>query len=198
MNELFDVAFRQRLIDLRDEQDIFAQLEIATTKVQKRKKQDVPVTKVSGNQDQEALDWLVREIDFSPDGLQHLVETAMGMQTGGFAFGGPDSRGCFRFASVPERWQPVVDADVRLASRHGETGALPAVLFDARKAVLQQRSGRAVFRPGKDTVLMHLGHPLVRQSLLHLSRTRFPGTDESRSSSRWIVRRGLCQRGATP
>jgi hypothetical protein len=63
---------------------------------------------------------------------------------------------------------------------------------------LQQRSGRAVFRPGKDTVLMHLGHPLVRQSLLHLSRTRFPGTDESRSSSRWIVRRGLCQRGATP
>jgi hypothetical protein len=52
------------------------------------------------------------------------------------------------------------------------------------------KAGRALFRPSKDTVLMHLGHPLVRHALLHLSRARFPGTDEARSASRWIVRRG--------
>jgi superfamily II DNA or RNA helicase len=189
MNELFDVAFRQRLIDLRDEQDVFAQLEIATGKVQKRKKQDVPVTMVSGDKDQKALEWIVRELDYSPEGLRRLVEIAMGMQTGGFTFNGPDGRGCYRFPAVPERWRPVVDADVRFASKRGEAGALPALLFDPQQAI-QSRSGRAIFRPAKDSILMHLGHPLVRQSLLHLSRARFPGTEEARSSSRWIVRCG--------
>jgi hypothetical protein len=47
-----------------------------------------------------------------------------------------------------------------------------------------------VFRPAKDTILMHLGHPLMRAALLHLSQARFPGTPEAQGSSRWIVTKG--------
>jgi hypothetical protein len=111
------------------------------------------------------------------------------MKSGGFQFGGPDDRGRFAFPPIPDRWKGLVDAEVRLRSRGKELGALPRVLFDGKKQIVM-KDGRALFRPSKDTVLMHLGHPLVRHALLHLSRARFPGTDEARSASRWIVRRG--------
>src|SRR5690606_23286788 len=43
------------------------------------------------------------------------------------------------------------------------------------------------FRPRKDTVMLHLGHPVFRQALSALTRARFPGGSPEYASSRWIV-----------
>lgn len=194
VNELFDAAFRRRMIELQPEETIFRDLELAIDKAAEPKKrksrEDVPKTTVSsGDDERRALEWLVRELDLSPENLRQVLEVALGMKSGGFQFGGPDERGRFAFPPIPDRWKGLVDSEVRLRSRGRELGPLPKVLFDGKKQIVVT-SGRALFRPSKDTVLMHLGHPLVRHALLHLSRARFPGTDEARAASRWIARTG--------
>ena len=68
-------------------------------------------------------------------------------------------------------------------------GALPAVVFDPKHFV-QMLSGRPVFRPAKDTALLHLGHPLFRHALGLFARARFPGGHQGVSASRWTVRVG--------
>ena len=46
---------------------------------------------------------------------------------------------------------------------------------------------REVFNPRSDTVMMSLGHPMMRQALGSLARRRFPGEQQV---SRWTVRHG--------
>jgi superfamily II DNA or RNA helicase len=188
--ELFDTAFQRRFRQLVDVDQIDRELDRGIEKKRQKPKQDVPRTPVTGKNEEAAHEWLRHELDFEPKHLQSLLEVALGAHAGRpFTFDGPDSRGRYRFPEVPERWRGVIDAEVRLGGRRGDLGALPAVVFDGASNVIV-RGGRSVYRPAKDTVLMHLGHPLVRQALLFLSRARFPGTAEARSSSRWIVRRG--------
>lgn len=194
MSELFDVAFQRRFREMQDDDLVDQALDKAIESKRKRLKQDVPKTPVTGNDDKRALDWLIHELDFAPDHLRDVLEVALGIRSSGFNFLGPDDRGRFRFPATPERWKSVIDSEVRLPGRGGEMGPMPAVLFDGQKQI-EIRSGRAVYRPAKDTVLMHLGHPLVRHALLHLSRARYPGTDEAKASSRWLVRRGQVEQG---
>jgi hypothetical protein len=61
-------------------------------------------------------------------------------------------------------------------------------VFDPRLFVTEIKN-RPVFRPMKDTALLHLGHPLFRRSLAAFARKRYPGTNEI-EISRWTVRRG--------
>jgi hypothetical protein len=200
VNELFDAAFKRRMIELQREEDIFgdldAAIENASAPRKRRTREELPKTPVSsGDEERRALEWLVDEIDLKPEHLQGVLEVALGMSGGGFSFDGPDDRGRFTIPPVPAQWKTLVDAEVRLRTRTNELGAMPRVLFDPTKQVIM-KAGRAVFRPAKDTVLMHLGHPLVRHALLHLSRARFPGTEEAASASRWTVRQGDVPEGA--
>jgi hypothetical protein len=82
---------------------------------------------------------------------------------------------------------------LRLATTSKVVGALPAVVFDATR-LIQQRNGRPIFRPQRDTALLHLGHPLFHRALALFARARFPGTADS--STRWTVRRGKVPAGA--
>lgn len=189
MSELFDAAFERRFQELHDADLVDQMLTKDIDRKRKRLKSALPKTEVSGAEEQQALEWLVREIDFSPEALRSTLEVALGMGAGKFIFDGPDSGGRFRLPQVPERWRPVVDTDLRLTARDGAVGPLPAILFDARH-LMQTQGGRTIFRPAKDSALLHLGHPVVRQALLLLARTRFPGTQEAAASSRWIVRFG--------
>ena len=75
------------------------------------------------------------------------------------------------------------------------SGPPPGLVFDPDKFMLR-RNGRSVFRPAKDAVLFSLGHPLIHQALLLLSRARYPGTEESQLASRWTVGRDNVPPGA--
>lgn len=190
MTELFDAAFARRFRQLLNDDVIDKALDKDIEKKRRRTKHDIPRTPITGAEDEKSLMWLIRELDFSPDNLQSLLEVSLGAYGGsGFKFLGPDERGRFRFPPIPERWRSIVDAELRLKKHRGTTGSLPAIMFDGSNNI-EIKAGRSIYRPAKYTVLMHLGHPLVRQALLYLSRARFPGTDEARSSSQWIVRRG--------
>lgn len=194
VNELFDAAFRRRMIDLQPEKEVFGQLEMAIEKIgapkKRRTREEVPKTPISTNREEEqAIEWFRRELDLAPEHIRQVLEVALGLRSSSFKLEGPDERGRYRFPAIPDRWRDLIDNEVRLATRGKETGPLPALLFDGEKQI-QLRSGRRVFRPAKDTILMHLGHPLMRAALLHLSQARFPGTPEAQASSRWIVTKG--------
>lgn len=194
VNEIFDFAFRRRMIERQAEDDTLAAIDAGAEKSEPKKrrtKEELPKTPVSnGENEKRALEWLINELDLNPDSLRQTMEVAMGISEGGFQFRGPDEKGRFRFGGrPPQKWDSVIDSELRVGHKSNQRGSLPALLFDGRKQMINQ-GGRKVFRPIKDTVLMHLGHPLVRHSLLHLSRARFPGTEESRNASGWIVRRG--------
>ena len=190
--DLFDAAFQRYFRQKCAEDVVQADLLDAIEKKRKKTKRDLPAMPVSGKENEEAHTWLRRELDFYPDQLQKLLEVALGTRGGaGFAFSGPDSRGRYRFPSVPDSWRGVVDSEVRLGSDRNDVGALPAIIFDgARNIVDPVRPAVSTAPANGHPSCMHLGRPLVRQALLYLSRARFPGTDEARSASRWIVRSG--------
>jgi hypothetical protein len=69
------------------------------------------------------------------------------------------------------------------------------MVFDASHFI-EEKLGRPVFRPAKDTVLLHLGHPVFRHALGNFARLRFPGRGDGVSATRWAVRRGTIPRNS--
>jgi hypothetical protein len=73
---------------------------------------------------------------------------------------------------------------------------MPWLVFD-NQYFIDTVNGRPVFRPSPDTVLLHLGHPLLRHTLNAFARLRFPGSQtDTRPPSRWVVTRGQVPEGA--
>jgi len=94
---------------------------------------------------------------------------------------------------IPSAWNELVDDSIRLPGRSGERGALPALVFDPEHFI-HLRNGRPIFRPERETALLHLGHPLFHRALAAFARARFPGGDGA--ATRWTVRRGAVPPGA--
>jgi superfamily II DNA or RNA helicase len=195
LSELFDAAFERRFRDRQATDIVDQMLEEDIKKRKRRRKADLPKTEVSGAEEQRALEAFIREIDFSPEAFRSTLEVGLGLNLGGFHFDGPDTGGRFRLLGVPDHWKRLVDSELRLPTKSDSLGPLPNLVFDS-KHFIHERDGRVVFRPAKDTVLLHLGHPIVRQALLRLSRARFPGTEEAQTCSRWIARYGEAPLGA--
>jgi hypothetical protein len=66
------------------------------------------------------------------------------------------------------------------------------VVFDP-EYFIDSKSGRPVFRPQRDTALLHLGHPMFQRALASFARARFPNTVQE--TSRWTVRRAAVPDG---
>ena len=97
---------------------------------------------------------------------------------------------------LPSRWQAVVDDSLRLRANKGVAGAMPWLVFD-NQHFIHTINGRPVFRPSIDTMLLHLGHPVMRHALASFARLRFPGgQSEFTPPSRWVVTRGQVPAGA--
>ena len=192
VGEIFDAAFQRRFLDLADTDAVIGGLD-----------HDVSATRGRATVPREDFERAIEEarqlaglgsdLDLSPDTLKDTLEVALGIGIGHPRLEGPDARGRMQLARpLPPRWEPLIDDTLRLADRGG---ALPGLIFDPR-LFLETVSGRPVFRPAKDTVLLHLGHPVFRQALAMLARSRFPGGDEHFFASRWITRRGPVPAGA--
>jgi hypothetical protein len=92
---------------------------------------------------------------------------------------------------LPPRWEGLIDDALRLPG----SGALPALVFDPARFIVHV-NGRPVFRPAKDAVLLHLGHPIFRQTLAVFARARFAAGDSHPLSTRWTARHGVVPDGA--
>jgi len=185
VGEVFDQAFQSRFDEGAAVADVQAALDLDIDERQARAA--LPTTTIA-SADQAELDALHGELDLSPETLVETLETALRREQGALA--GPDSDRLYRLDTVPSRWTSVVDDHVRLPStmRGITLGTMPRLAFDPA-VFIEVRDGRPVFRPKKNTRLMHLAHPLYRQTLTALSRLRFDasqGTDDS--LSRWTVR----------
>jgi hypothetical protein len=193
LGELFDSAFERRFRLGQDEQTITNDLDREVDA--KRAQVDVPRTATLSEQEVEQVAELGRNLDLSAATLRATLETALGFNVGQPRLEGPDELGRLRLKlPIPPRWQSIVDQGLRLPARAGGLGAIPAIVFDPA-AFVKEQDGRRVFRPRRDTALLHLGHPLFREALSLFARLRFPGGNAS-PPSRWITRLGTVPAGA--
>ena len=196
LGEVFDAAFQRRFEDLEDadaiDRDVDAEIE------RRRGRAAIPRAPIDRKTavENERLETLRRDIDLGPTSLRDTLEAALAVNAERPRLEGPDARGRMRLRQpIPRRWAGLVDDSLRLASAGSARGALPALVFDAA-SFMDDRGGRPVFRPQKDAVLLHLGHPIFREALATFARLRFPGDKELLAPSRFSVTRGSVPKGA--
>lgn len=192
--EVFDEAIRRRLIEGESSSSVQRDLDIRIDRAKGRS--DVPRdsrVRVDGElaeRETVQLDALASELDLDPENLRDTLEVSLGVGTPGYQFDEGERPGRVRFrVPLPSQWEPTIDGTVRRPGVGRERGPLPGLVFDANRLV-ENIAGRPVFRPRRDTVLMHLSHPLFQRAIATLARARFPG-DEAGKASRWCVRRAV-------
>lgn len=187
VEEVLDAAFERRFHGLEDADTVLQQMDDAVEKARGRAAITRDMSRVDGSSELAGLTALMEELDLSPDTLRTTLEVALGMP-----LAGPDNRMRFQVPR-PASWRQVIDETLRATLGVGEHGPQRGVIFDPRLFVTELKN-RPVFRPSKDTVLLHLGHPLFRRALATFARRRYPGTSEI-EISRWSVRRGVVPAG---
>jgi superfamily II DNA or RNA helicase len=194
MTEIFNSAIHRRFLDEEENSRVLAELDLAVST--KKGKTNIPSTALNEEETTYAdLARLAAEIDLAPQTLRDTLETAMGISNGLPRLEGPDSQLRFRLRHpLPANWQGLIDDSLRLPIGRNALGPIPAIVFDPAFYV-KTINDRPVFRPSKDTTLLHLNHPLFRHSLSLFSRMRFGG-DGDLAASRWIVRYGPVPKGS--
>lgn len=196
--EVFDEAIRRRLVEgdaiAAVQRDLDARVERARGRAEVPRDDRVRLTDDAADAEAARLDALAAELDLDPVTLCDTLEVALGIGTGGYRFDSDTVTGRVRFRPpLPRDWEPTIDTVLRRGGTDRVRGQLPALVFDPERLV-ERVSGRPVFRPRRDTVLMHLSHPLYQRALASLARARYPGEDGERAS-RWTARRSPLPRG---
>ena len=193
IGEVIDELTHRRLIEGAPLEEVRRDLEARIEAA--RKQVDLPRDDTTGaeipEQEQDPagdLEVISAELDFDPEALRTTLDSALALALGRPRITDPDADGrCQIVLPHPTDWRPVIDDTVRLPSQGDTPGALPGLTFSPENLVVKI-GGRPVFRPRKDTLLLHLGHPMLQRALTSLTRQRFPGTGDE--VSRWMVRRG--------
>lgn len=185
--ELFERAFERRFIQGEDVKVLERELDLGTRQAQQRVEIPRDTQIMPLNDDALAsrarLVALAAELDLSPTTLRQTLETAMAFDFRFPVFRDEGSSTRVRFSTeVPPAWQAIVDDSVRQA----RTGGLPALTFDPAFFIDTLANGRQVFRPKRDTLLLHLAHPVFHQTFATFARLRF----KDGARQRWVVRRG--------
>lgn len=194
--ELFDEATHRRLIQGEDVEAVQQALDLQIEQV--RQSVEVDADNVAGGDDGEVdigqkLKALSDELDLDPFAGRETLETAMAMDIGRPQLTAPDDLDRFEICnpSLPG-WKDTIDETIRKQTTSGVLGPVPKLSFSPRP-FLTAVGPRTVFRPRVDTLMLHLGHPLVQRATGALTRRRFPGPN---AVSRWTVRYGDVPDGA--
>jgi hypothetical protein len=194
VGEVFDSAIEQKLLGGAGADEMIAELDKGIDRARGRAAipRGVPET---GAEESRRLDAFKAEIDLDPDTLRETLEVALSAKTPGSRIKPPDQRGRMELRHpIPYEWTEIIDDALRLPVKGGQQGPLPGIVFDPL-FFLHYVGGRPIFRPDRDTTLLHLGHPVFRRALATFARYRFPAGDEA-GASRWSVRRGDLPAGA--
>ena len=197
MGEVFDAAFQRRFEDLEDADEVAKGLDADVA--ERKDKTAIPRQPVDEGTAREAerLAALRTHLDLDPETLRSTLEIALGIGVGQPRLKGPDARGRMMLVHpLPKRWEPLIDDCLRLPNaKQADKGGLPGLIFDPQ-LFMTTAGERPVFRPTRDTALLHLGHPLFREALATFARLRFPGEKDYTAPSRWTVRYGDVPAGA--
>ncbi len=123
-------------------------------------------------------------LGLAPARLARLLTQALAIEGGTLPIGARP--GVYRIEAPPS-WKALIDDTLRIKKGDLE-GGLPKVTFDAAALEVVEH-GRRVFRPRPDTVLLRLGHPVMRRAQGVLRR-RMWDDGGGRGLSRWTVRQG--------
>ena len=148
----------------------------------------------AGEEEAMHLAALANELDLDAETLKDTLDIALTLGTtfGRPRISAPDENGRHTLCHpIPHQWAQLIDDTLRLPNRMGQIGQLPGVVFDPQYFI-ENLNGRAIFRPKKDTVLLHLAHPIYHRALATFAHKRFPGGNVSR----WTVRHGGLPAGA--
>ena len=197
MGEVLDAAFQRRFRDLESTERVTGDLDADTEKAKGRAQVPRRPHDASTRAQAEELSALCKDIDLSDDTLRDTLEVALGIGVGYPRLEGPDARGRMKLVQPPPpAWSAIIDDSLRLPSTSGGAkGPLPGLVFDP-KHFIHSVNERPVFRPEKDTTLLHLGHPVFREALTSFARLRYPGQRAQHAASRWTVRRGPVPKGS--
>jgi len=192
VGELFDEATHRRLIENEDAVTVQHALEqqLGNENITEKARQDISSSDyLAGyeNRLNEKLKLLSEELDISPSAGRDTLETAMAMEAGRPQLTEPDELDRFKLLNPDlPGWKETIDDTVRKQSLKDMLGPVPKLSFSA-KPFLKELGPRKVFLPRPDTLMVHLGHPLVQKATGVLMRRRFPGEG---AVSRWCVRYG--------
>ena len=139
------------------------------------------------------LDKLAKEIDLDSTSARSTLEAAMAMESGRPQLTAEDALNRFEIINpgLPG-WKDTIDETIRKQTFNRTLGPVPKLTFSP-DAFLQTIGKRSVFRPRMDTLMLHLGHPLVQKAKGVLTRRRFPGPS---AVSRYTVRHDAIPKNA--
>lgn len=187
--QVFDSAIERRLIQGEDAAVVLTDLDRMIEEVSRHGEVPRDSSADAGTVALSQVSRLADQVDLTPSTLKKVFNDAMVSDGPMDSYIiGPQPDGTYRLRQpVPPRWNPIIDEALRAEVRRGVRGAVPSLAFDP-KIFVRDVGGRPVFRPRKDTALLHLGHPVMKQALSTFASRRFPGSD--RQVSRWTVVRG--------
>lgn len=194
-SEVFDIAFQRRFLHGEDAGNVRGDLDRQVERARGRAAVPRTPSVDTGEEEYLRLQALKDELDLDAETLQQTLDVAMGIGVGRPRLEADDQGRSRLRHPIPAAWDDLVTDSLRLPSRIGQLGALPAMVFDPAHFLVDV-GGRSVFRPLRDTVLLHLAHPMFRRALSTFARARFPGASDERVTSRWTVRRGAVPTGA--
>ena len=190
VGELLDEATYRRLMDGEDaelvQSDLDRQIEAARGAASVEADNSTGYESNGDSEHTENLAALAREIDLDPRSQCSTLETAMSIHAGRPQLSDPDELDRYKILNPGlAGWNYTIDEAVRRTATGSGLGPVPYLAFSATPFI-DHSSGRPIFRPRVDTMMVHLGHPLMGKALSSLTRRLFPQTPDA--VSRWTVR----------
>jgi hypothetical protein len=116
-------------------------------------------------------------LGLSQEALAQVLREAMALEKG--QLDGPDSEGLYRIVREPPTWKRLVEDTLRIS------GALPRLVFDPTYFETKV-NGRRLYRRKPNTVLLRLGHPLMKRAVGVLKRNMW-SVGREQTVSRWTA-----------
>jgi superfamily II DNA or RNA helicase len=186
--EVFDAGLRRRLVSGEDPNEVTSEMFPRIDRAREGCQVDADETAAT---DSDPLAPLTAAIDLSADTMRETLDSALAW--GGL--GRPQLAPVSRAGAAPGSWKlrredipgwkESIDHSVRGKTESRALGAMRDLAFSADSFIVPAGDLK-VFKNRPDTVFVHLAHPMMRQGLQRLVRTRYPGHE---SISRWTVRR---------
>ncbi|MCY3019547.1 MAG: DISARM system SNF2-like helicase DrmD [Planctomycetota bacterium] len=116
-------------------------------------------------------------LGLSQEALAQVLREAMALEGG--TLEGPDGEGLYRIVREPPTWKRLVEDTLRIS------GALPRLVFDPTYFETEV-NGRRLYRRKPNTVLLRLGHPLMKRAVGVLKRNMW-SVGREQTVSRWTA-----------